>query len=225
MGEPQGWRDMERVFGAQWILLVLGLLGAAGCNAGTTLVPGDPSHFDPVAAFPKVAVYAGPSTKLLALDAKYVREDGTVDLDARYMNTEERPVWYTFVQPQLSSGETDVPVGVRTVPPSKFTEVWIGIRRTDLDHFDGGWFHGGMSRATDDEGAVVPDPFHPVPQSFDTATPPPRCPFANLWAIARQRGAPAGAVAVIAYDPTGYHFRIDGTPFKLDFDTDCKVKN
>jgi len=215
---------MTRVFCAQLIVLGLGLLGVMGCYPGTTFVPGDPTRFDPVAAFPKAAAYAGPSTKFLALDANYVREDGTVDLEARYVPDSVSTIYY-FVQPQPSSDDTDVPIGVRTVRRSKFLEVFIGIRRTDWDHFDGGWFHGGMSRSTTNDSIIYGDTqAHPVPETFDTPTPPPRCSFAKLWAIARQRGAPAGAVAVIAYDSTGYRFRIDGTPFRVDFDTDCTVK-
>jgi hypothetical protein len=54
---------------------------------------------------------------------------------------------------------------------------------------------------------------------------PPRCAFARLWDTARTRGAPAAAVAVIVYDADGYDFRIEGTPFTLEFDHDCQLKN
>jgi len=46
----------------------------------------------------------------------------------------------------------------------------------------------------------------------------PACSFARLWTEAKQRGAPAGSVAVITYDASGYEFRIDGTEVRLRFD-------
>ncbi len=227
MGEPQGWRGMTRGLGARRILLVLGSLGAAGCFPGTTLVPGDPYRFDPVARLPEVAAYAGVSAKFLTLVARYVREDGTINLFARYITTNFTPAVYTFVQPQPPSDEPHFPVGAPpTVEGPKVLAVFVGIRSSRAEGGDFGAFYGGMFRETGSINSIHDDPENRnLREPFDTATPPPRCPFANLWATARQRGAPAGAIAVIAYDPTGYRFRIDGTPFKLDFDTSCNVKN
>ncbi len=173
-----------------------------------------------------MTAYAGPSARLLALVAFYVREDGTIDLWAHYIKSDFRSANYTFVQPLPSSVDTDAPIGAQTVQQPKFGAVFVTVRRSEPDTEEGGGFHGGMEREKGSIKSIRNEPeLRHLREPFDTPTPPPRCHFAELWTMARLRGAPAGAVAVIVYDPTGYHFRIDGTQFKLDFDADCTVKN
>ncbi len=227
MEEPQGWRGMTREFDARWILLVLCSLGGAGCAVDTTLVPGDPSHFDPVVAFPKVADYAGSSKTFQALLAAYVREDGTIDLKAKYIDVDDvHVVDYVFVEWGPRSPDADFPIGARGPEAPQGKSMFVSITRSRLTHEDGSYFQGGMRRWVGEPSwtRLLPKDVHPWKYSHGPM-PAPRCPFAQLWAVARQRGAPAGAVAVIVYDPTGYYFRIDGNPFKLNFDANCTVKN
>ena len=52
---------------------------------------------------------------------------------------------------------------------------------------------------------------------------PPRCHLAKLWKVARDRGAPPGAVADIRYSKSGYQFEIRSIGFALQFDAQCGV--
>ena len=50
----------------------------------------DPTRFDPVASYPAVLAFAGDGAELLEFEARYVRADGTMDLNASYGSASPR---------------------------------------------------------------------------------------------------------------------------------------
>lgn len=185
-------------------------------------VPGDATHYDPVARYPDALAYAGSDARLLSIKARFVRSDGTMDLTAAY---EPGPsTVYTFVH--------DAPPAKNTPPP--------GVRSADRDFskqqvvvtlsrpnqtlrtigFGGSSFAGykyvnqGMRR---DEG-------RPGVSTSLTVTDAPRCSFADLWkqALHTQNSIPRDAVATIEYEAGRYRFQVVDQP-QLSFSSDCHL--
>jgi hypothetical protein len=191
-------------------------LSLSSCSLdGTTNVPGDVNAFDPVANYAPVASYAGAGAKLVKLTTRFVRENGTQDLEADYIGF-LAPTEYEFVRPNQQQQNSNAPVGARpAVPPTEGVKVsvqkphWVHVESNTQS---GSFKHRGMefqSYGSGDPKLVVP---------------PPSCSFAKLWTIAKQHDAPAGAVAAITYDLEGYSFKIEGTPVDLKFDANCELK-
>src|SRR5262245_36247361 len=55
--------------------LVIPFFETGGGNADTREVPGDATHFDPIANFAAIKAYAGEGAQLTSFDAYYVRSD------------------------------------------------------------------------------------------------------------------------------------------------------
>jgi len=188
--------------------------------AGSRRLPGDPAHFDPVASFPAVSALAGEGARLVQLDARFVGSDGTLDLTARYQPSPT--VEYRFARPApapkdappLGAGrqagdEWFVPIEVTAARPWQWHTVSRskGGIRTRYQYVD-----LGLTARERDVRSGTPNRF----------APPPACSFAGLWQLARERGAPATAVATIRYDATGYRFEIAGGGIGLRFTPDCR---
>jgi hypothetical protein len=186
------------------------LLALSGCSLdGTASVPGQVNHFDPVVALPDVQLFAG-STKLVRLTARFVREDGTQDLEADYVGY-NLPTEYEFIRPNQQQASS-APLGARPqVAPYESVVVsvqkphWVNVTSANQN---GSFKHQGMASTVN-------------PSTEAKAALPAPCPFVRLWSAARQHGAPAGAVAAITFDASGYLFQIDGTPYQLKFDPAC----
>ncbi|MFH1807691.1 MAG: hypothetical protein ABIJ09_03020 [Pseudomonadota bacterium] len=69
------------------LAVALGLCACPGPMPNTAAAPGDLSRFDPVASYAAMARFAGPEAQLIAMDARFVRSDGTLDLGADYLPT------------------------------------------------------------------------------------------------------------------------------------------
>ena len=211
------------------VLVVSGLvLFLGGIFAYTSVVaeqtwfpPGDPAQFDPVQGFGTIQSYAGGGSRLLGFEARFVRPDGTLDLNATYS---PRPtVEYRFARslpgppkdaPPLGTGRRAddqwyEPITVKVSKPWEFRSVSrsSGGTRTRYQYFN-----LGMARDTGRAQAGRPLAFASAPS----------CPLRDFWKAAAARGAPEGAVAVIRYDAAGYSFQIQGTPILLAFGGDCK---
>jgi hypothetical protein len=197
-----------------------GLVGAV-TNAEmiqTRPVAGDPTRFDPIASFESIQAFAGEGAQLVELEARFVRADGTLDLTATYTPSPTVDVEFALaVEPPADAP----PVGAggggqwyREITISAFT-----LNQTRRVTTSGGGFrtsytytNEGMTRDIDD--ARRDDP------TFIAA---PTCPFADLWAVAIERGAPPDAVAIIDYDDEGYEFRISDAGVRLEFDAECRL--
>src|SRR5258708_15523220 len=101
------------------ILLILGLMAACfglitGLSyfqgyvvKGTRPIPGDAAKYDPIASFPQIVQFAGGNLKLLSMDMKFVKADGTLDLTADY----GPEVYYYFAHVLDSSPTNASPLG------------------------------------------------------------------------------------------------------------------
>lgn len=189
--------------------------------ADTVPPPGDPRHFDPVAAYGEVAAFAGAEVRLTSLAARFVRSDGTMDLKADYRPSPTAQ--YRFVR-EVAAPADAPPVGAGGNADGRWHErVHVEVSRPwqfrSVRRVGGSggasyqYFNRGMERRTDPPSGYAPG----------DAVPAPTCPFRRLWAEAIARGAPATAVAVIEYDARGYEFRIDDVRFSMHFAADCSV--
>lgn len=204
-------------------LLVVATTYYASSKLGQTVPPpGDPRRFDPVASYADVVAFAGADARLVALDAHFVRSDGTLDLKADYRPSPGAE--YRFVRdiaapanaPPIGAGGTldgrwHEPVHVVVSRPWTFRSVRrIGGTRGGASYQ---YFDRGMGRRVNPASGQAPAP----------AVAAPGCPFRRLWVDAIARGAPAAAVAHIHYDHRGYAFNIAALRFAMQFDPDCTV--
>ena len=199
-------------------LLALALPSLASCSLeGTSDVPGDVHRFDPVASYSAIVAAVGPSAQLVALESRFVREDGTQDLEASYVGYTYANR-YRFLRPRGQREDPSVPVGARP-PAAPFEAVEVTIQKPHWvsQSINNGEpenkKHRGMQLAV--QGSA----------NLKDVVAAPGCSFARLWTAAKARGAPAGAVAVITYDAGGYQFRIDGTAVSVRFDASCAIQS
>ncbi|MCL1636130.1 hypothetical protein M2650_16025 [Luteimonas sp. SX5] len=189
--------------------------------AHTVAPPGDPRRFDPVAAYATVAAFAGNDARLTRLTARFVRSDGTLDLEADYRPSPNAQ--YRFVR-EVAAPADAPPIGAGSGADGRWYEqVQVEVSRPwefrSVRSIGGGgsasyqYFNRGMQRKAD----------APTGRAPAAAVAAPACPFARLWADAIAHGAPTSAVATIEYDARGYDFRIDGLGLALRFDPDCSL--
>ncbi len=186
--------------------------------ADTRPVPGDPAHFDPLAALPAVRAYAGEDVQFISMEARFVRSDGTLDLTAESYRPE---VTYTFVRevsppadaPPLGAGGSASAIWYQTITitayrPGQWRNVVTGS--TEYNYMNQGMERDTRDPDNDPPGAIIAEP---------------TCGLQTLWAVALEREAPAGAVAVIRYISDSYTFTIQDTNVNLRFDDSCQMVN
>jgi hypothetical protein len=177
-----------------------------------TFLPGDEASYNPIQHYDSAAALAG-DVDLFRMDARFVSSDGTMDLTAAY----DPMVRYQFFGGATKSDDRPIGAGgggART----HFVTIEVtdsGFRHTGSDP-DGSQYYDlnlGMRKREHDgsAGRVGVEPLSP-----------PKCSFATLWEHAVDGGAPSNAVATITYDFRGYHFRIEDTEYRWDFDKDCR---
>ena len=191
-------------------------IGLVACANGTVPPPGnDSARFDPQGSLSTVSTFAGPGAVLTSYMLRFVKPDGTMDLDTE---TYMAHAGYDFVAPAESDPAKPVGAGgfagpgVRDVTvaiwrPGQFRRVQTGSSRHD-------YRHRGMERR----------PGEPRPGTVPVVASP-TCKPRDLWATAVTKGAPPNAVAMLSWTgSTGeYSFSIDNTPTRLRFDASCKV--
>lgn len=182
---------------------------AAWFGDTTVRLQGDPRQFAPLASLDAAQRLAGPEHPLVRIDARFVRSDGLVDLEADY----EPDVTYTF----LGKGEVDsskpLGAGGGVLKDRCFVVLAEAPHTGHPDPDDGADIMNlGLLRMPGDG-----DP------SNITPAPRPTCTFARLWQQAIALGAPKNAVALISYDADGYEFSIQDTPLRIVFDAKCQV--
>lgn len=163
-------------------------------------LPGGPGAVDLKALLPlaREQLRQHEGAEFAGFRARYVRSDGTLDLQAKGYSPE---VTFTFVQQQAAPPrDPSLPVGVGQGLSPMATAYEVEVRK------------GGLKRPS--LGLSSPFPLQgPAPE--------PRCSPRQLWDAARRVGAPEGAVATIAYEMTigrgpSWHFEIQDTPFAFD---------
>lgn len=189
--------------------------------AHTVPPPGEPGRFDPVAGYAQVAAFAGADARLLSIDARFVRSDGTLDLEADYRPSPN--VQYRFLR-EVPAPANAPPVGAGGNADGRWYEqVQVDVSRPwefrSVRSIGGSgsatyqYFNRGMQRRADPPSGRAPA----------ATAPAPACAFSRLWAEAVAQGAPENAVARIEYDVRGYEFRIDDLRFSMRFAADCSV--
>ncbi|MBZ0286193.1 MAG: hypothetical protein K8I30_01160, partial [Anaerolineae bacterium] len=187
-----------------------------GGNADTRDVPGDPTHFDPIASFAAIKTYAGEGALLTGFEAYFVHSDGTLDLPADYYPR----VSASFVIPTTApadappigaggsaDGEWYLPVEIAIFQPGQW-------RKVTSSRGSYTYVNKGMQRD-------VNDPTSNAPMILSDPT----CSFADLWQEAIKHDAPQSAVAIIEYHASGYRFSISDVSIHLDFDMDCRLQS
>jgi hypothetical protein len=170
------------------------------------LMPGDPSRFNPIAAFPAVADFAGREYQLYRIDIQYVRSDGTIDTFADYYPY----VNYYFLREVRPANARPIGAG-GNVEGVQYEVVEVEISRPG---FRRRYTNLGMNRDVQSLTGYKPGGVIRNPQ----------CTMAELWQVALTRDAPESAVAVVRYDDNGYHFQIYDTGIDLQFDDLCQLK-
>ncbi|MGQ9910660.1 MAG: hypothetical protein ACUVS2_17685 [Candidatus Flexifilum sp.] len=178
--------------------------------------------FDPVAALPEIRAFAGDGALLAEIYATSVRPDGTLNLNATY--TPRPYVDYRFYRvvprpdnaPPIGAGGTSSgpwfePITISAYQPGQMSLIsrtggGVNVRTQFINQ--------GLAREID-------EPTTSVSFNTDQSLLDPACSFAELWAQALTRGAPAEAVASIHYNASGYDFVISGV-ISLRFDSRCK---
>jgi hypothetical protein len=170
------------------------------------LMPGDARNFDPIAAYPAIADFAGREYQLYKIDIQYVRSDGTLDTFADYYPYAN----YYFMREVRPANAR--PIGAGGNPEGvQYETVEVEIQRPG---FRRRFTNLGMNR----------DVHSPVGSKPGGVIRDPQCSMARLWQVALERGAPESAVAVVRYDDNGYHFQIYDTNIDLQFDDLCRLK-
>lgn len=209
---PRKFRSISWRQGALLLLLSL-LTGLWACPDEAKVIsadpPGDRARYEPFGSLGAVQDFAGPGAELLSVNARFVRSDGTMDLDA-----EHGPyVLYIFLRPR--PGDPDLPVGagggsgyekvqIRVSAPGYMSRKSTGSTNVKINSSHKGMVILGTSGAKKKIRKKV--------------VPPPRCTLGALWLSAVEAGAPKDAVAVIGYGKRGYSFRIEGTDVEQSFD-------
>lgn len=189
----------------------------------TRAVEGDAAAFDPIAAYESIAAFAGEGAQLVSFEAYYVRSDGTLDLTATYTPSPRVTIEYLL---EVARPDNAPPPGVAGSGGDKWyqrviVEAYRPGQRRSVTQTGGGirtsynYVNEGMTRDLRNDPTTRVDPFLPAP----------RCTFREMWSVALERGAPADAVAVIAYDEEGYAFEINipDRRVSLRFDNDCAL--
>lgn len=187
----------------------------------TTEIDGDARAYDPFAALPAVQDYAGEGAELSAIEVRFVRADGTLDLKAGY--TPQPEVTYTFVDevPRPEDAPPPGAGGANSGPWYKTIEVRAyepGQRRRRTT--TGGGTNTSISYTNKGMERTVSGPAN---GQFDVV-PPPACAIEDLFAVAIANGAPADAVATVRYGTAGYEFSITGVGVNLAFGRDCALR-
>ncbi len=194
-------------------VVLIGLFGSGYLPAqfGDDTIPivGDPQNFNPITSLTAAQQLAGPENPLVAMEARFVRADGSMNLEADYGPL----VVYTF----RGKGHVnpDLPLGAGGgVPKDRFFDVRAEAPHTvhPGDEDGNSFMNLGLMRMARSEPLARTEP-----------APQPTCSFAQLWADALKMGAPKTAVAVITYDAGGYAFRIEDTPLRIVFNGKCQV--
>ena len=202
------------LLGAIFALLRSAPAPAADPNAAVAAIPGAPHAVDPIALLPMARERARVRTSLVSIEARYVGENGRVDLRApSYMGS----ITYTFGErPPEVAPDPSAPLGApkpsRGMPSQ--SEVKIDISGIHAEPVMIGF-----------SGQEVPDP---------------KCTLEDVWKAAREAGAPEGAVAILDYkhdrliafgtksagtdSGAAWIFRIEGTDIHMRIeDPSCKV--
>lgn len=184
----------------------------------TADLPGDARAFDPFAAVPAVAAYAGDGSEIVKIDVRLVRADGTMDLKASY--SPKPDVTYRFAR-EVERPSNAPPPGAGGANTGPWYET-IDVRAYEPGQRRRRTTIGGNTNSTVTYTNKGLERDTQAPRSGVIETlPAPRCSIQDMFADAIAEGAPADAVANVTYDADGYEFTISGLGIDIEYDHDC----
>ncbi len=221
------------------IIMLIITLGVFSCRTpidNTANIPGDINAFDPVAAIPKVAVFAGKTVNwdfsksikgvvLLSIEARLIRPNGTMDIEAEYKPTARYKFLAMPVPEKEKKERSTVPLGAQkeiqdTVKRVDYVQIFI-LKPEKRNVREAGYEGTRMMKHAGMEKVVKAGyRFSSWEHSYrigEVASPP--LSFSLIWQKAIEQGAPSeNAVANIFYDvENGYTFEIEQTDYKYTF--------
>ncbi|MBT3223456.1 MAG: hypothetical protein HN348_30665 [Proteobacteria bacterium] len=176
--------------------------------------PGDLANFAPYEVLPEVAAFACADAELTEIMVRFVRSDGTMDLDAKYVPY----ATYSFLCPTVA--DPDLPVGAGGGGTLRTSIIRVGAP---------GYIHQTSTGSSGPNTKIRVKHRGMIEMSTDLAdeedredvVPPPTCSPTQLWE--QVEGLPSNAVAVISYDDHGYNFSVEDTEIRQAFDFSCKA--
>lgn len=188
----------------------------------TAKTPGDPKNYRPLEQLAAVTAYAGDGALLQEVSIRYIRKDGTVNLEA---DSYAPSVEYSFIRKLAEPPKDAPPVGAGTsvkgewVEPIDIEVIKPGGRRY-VRRTSGGtstsysYIHHGMLRETSKATQVE------NPQAIAL----PSCSLSELWDKAVDNNASLNdAVANIEIKEDDLIFTISGAGIYRSFTKDCEV--
>ncbi len=180
-------------------------------------VSGNPRAFDAFAALPEIRAKVGEKAVLMEVDARFVKSDGTLDLNAAYKPAPNAN--YTFVLPLDEAPKGAPPIGAGRRPG----DIWT--QRVTVQVYEPGQTRhvtrigGGSSTEYNyrNEGMDI-NRGAATMGNLDRALPEPRLNAKEMWKVALEKGADKDAVANIEYDSNGYSFQISALKVFLYWD-------
>jgi hypothetical protein len=177
-------------------------------------IVGAPHAVDPLAQLPAARKLAIPGAELTSIELRYVKPDGTIDLEPPPDHGTGRAGFTFVVAPPPSRVDPCAPLGAPKPPgePFRGSDVTLdaqGLRVASSVGGNGSFMVFGL-RTT------------PLPE--------PACTTRQIWDAARAAGAPTNAVAHLTYrrsyggDRPSWDFKIDGTSYAYTIaDPECRV--
>jgi hypothetical protein len=187
-------------------------------------ISGDNTRFDPFAKLDEVRSRVPAGSRLVSIEATFVRSDGTMDLTATY--TPSPQTTYKFVHLLDKAPENAPPVGAGRGPNDKwYEEIVVTCYRPGQRRFVTRTSGGTTTKYNYTHLGLDVDIRDPQSGKPEEAMSDPKCSTQKLWELATQKGADKNAVARIEYDKDGYRFSIDRTDVRFECDADCRVKD
>lgn len=189
----------------------------------TYKITGDNRKFDPFAKLGEVRSHLPKNARLIKIEATFVRSDGTMDLEAKYVPFPRAT--YTFQVPLDGPPENAPPIGAGRSPD----DVWF--REVEVE-----CYQPGQRRMVSRTGGGVNTKYQythlgmevdeksPESGKLDEEIGDPKCSTQRLWKLGLEKGARADAVARIEYDKQGYEFTILDLDVRFRCDADCGLK-
>lgn len=188
-------------------------------------IAGDPTRFDPVAGIQEVQAKVGAKAILLSVNARSVRSDGTMDLNATYSPAPSAD--YTFLVPldKAPEDQTAPPIGAGRGPNDVWTqEVRVKVykpgQRLHVRRMSG---NSSSEYSYTNEGMDI-DRSTPRMDELEEGIKGVKVSTKEMWEVAKKLDANLESVATIEFKPDYSSFSIIGTDVRLRWDKDGKLE-
>lgn len=189
-------------------------------------ISGSSKRFDPIAALAEIKAKVGGDAVLLDIDARSVRSDGTMDLDAKYDPAPRTNYRFQVTLDKAPKDQEAPPIGANRGPD----DVWV--QNVDVDVYEPGQMRSvsrfsGNTRSTytyTNEGMDI-DRSTPRMGPVVDGIKEIKVSIKQMWDVALKLGAPKDAVATINIKDGDSTFRISGMKIDLRWDENGKLRD